>query len=103
MGTTGIGCAEWDKNGTWCYVDSSCDFLKHESNANPGTFWSNQVCEGVAPVFPPTSSCKCLTATEMGDMGIQLESEAGLGCANWDDDGTWCFVSDDCNLEKLPS
>ena len=42
--TKGVGCAEWDSDGVWCYVDDSCDFEKMESNTFSGYYWSKDVC-----------------------------------------------------------
>ena len=62
----GAGCAEWDEDGVWCYVDSSCSLEKVKSNHHSGLYWSTEVCEGLKPTFPPTGQCRCLEAEEMG-------------------------------------
>ena len=47
------------------------------------------------PVFPEVGTCSCLTDVN-GPSG-----SIGVGCADWNrDDKIWCFVSEDCNLEK---
>ena len=47
--------------------------------------------------FPQNDACSCLT-----DLAGPSESY-GIGCKLWDEDGNWCYVSEDCGLEKMPS
>ena len=51
----------------------------------------------VAPYFPETS-CYCLPQEEISE-DIQI----GIGCAEWDNDGVWCYVNRDCNVFNIPS
>lgn len=97
-GTWGIGCATWGYDTDWCYVDPSCTDVNVASVINPGLWWSNGVCKNdPKTTFPETASCSCLTDTN-GPSG-----KKGIGCAEWDSDGVWCYVDNDCNLPNTQS
>ena len=107
-GRFGIGCGDWDhEDKPWCYVDKNCNLADSTRSGDYNLWWSNDVCDEVSvdlsndpepePYFPNLDSCSCIRDTSAPVDGN------GLGCGHWDTDGTWCYVSDDCSLEKTES
>lgn len=47
--------------------------------------------------FPELDSCNCISETSEPTQGN------GIGCGDWDTDGIWCYVNEDCSLEKTES
>ena len=85
-------------------MTDECNLSKSQSSNYP-LHWSEQICANVTAnlpeepeaYFPELDSCSCIRDSDVPTHGN------GIGCGSWDTDGIWCYVTEDCSLEKSES